>query len=38
MILDGLENSLMSTGLDALTTKIVHEKFNHQYDKIKSKN
>ena len=38
VILDGLENHLMATGENALTIDSIHEKLNHRYEKIKSKN
>ena len=37
-ILDGLEIHLTSSGFDALTTVVIHEKWNDYYKKIKNKN
>ena len=33
VILDVLENRLMATGDNALTTDLIHEKLNHRYKK-----
>ena len=38
LILDHLENCLMSSGLDELTIKVICEKFKHWYEQIKNKN
>ena len=38
IILDGLENHLTSNGPDTMTMDVLHEKFNHWYEKIKKQN
>ena len=37
VILDGLKNHLTASGNNMLTVEIIHEKLNHWYKKIKSK-
>ena len=36
MILDVLENCLMTTGDNTLTISVINEKLSHRYEKIKS--
>ena len=38
VILDGLEHSLASSSDNELTIKVIREKLNHRYEKVKNKN